>query len=81
MEEIHRCCLCALGRKQELNEFQTLLNESSEYLKFTVHCYFYCYVGILCTPFPSGMVYHIASYAGLNESVANSQILTAMPRK
>jgi hypothetical protein len=27
------------------------------------------------------MVYHIASYAGLNESVANSQILTAMPRK
>lgn len=40
-----------------------------------------CYVWIVCIPFPSGMVYHTASDAGLNQSVATSQILTAMLRK
>ena len=40
-----------------------------------------CYVRIVCIPFPSRMVYHVASYAGLNKSVASSQILTAKLRK
>jgi hypothetical protein len=40
-----------------------------------------CYVWIVCIPFPSRMVYHIASYAGLNESVATRQIVSAMLKK